>query len=92
MSATIGGSSLFPATRMVTRVLRDFCRSAILCGGDLYWRVTNRVVEEDTVLNDDHNGFRNNNNKIEMLLSFNLHNEKIQSDSQMNVQRMRINI
>ncbi|XP_026403429.1 uncharacterized protein LOC113298808 [Papaver somniferum] len=56
------GSSPFPS-RMVTRVSRSFFRPATFCGGDLLWRTTSEV---------------GNNHKIEMLLSFDLHNEKIQ--------------
>ncbi|XP_026380603.1 uncharacterized protein LOC113275339 [Papaver somniferum] len=56
------GSSPFPS-RMLTRVSRTLCRQATFCGGDLFWRTKNKVV--------------NNDDKIEMLLSFDLHNEKI---------------
>ncbi|XP_026433658.1 uncharacterized protein LOC113331114 [Papaver somniferum] len=61
MSPPPGSSSPFPS-RMVTRVSRSFCRSATFCGGDLLWRTTNEV---------------DNDCEIEMLLSFDLHREKI---------------
>ncbi|XP_026378056.1 probable F-box protein At1g53815 [Papaver somniferum] len=56
------GSSPFPS-RMITRVSRTLYRQATFCGGDLYWRTKNKVA--------------NNDDEIEMLLSLDLHNEKI---------------
>ncbi|RZC79624.1 hypothetical protein C5167_042199 [Papaver somniferum] len=47
-------------SRMATKVLT---RKPTLCGGDLFWRVTNKV---------------RNNSRTEMLLLFDLHSEKIQ--------------
>lgn len=65
------GSSPFPS-RMVTRVSTKFCGSATgtLCGDDLFWRMTNEGLEDNI-----------NESRLsgtEMLLSFNLHYEKIQ--------------
>ncbi|XP_026403625.1 uncharacterized protein LOC113298941 [Papaver somniferum] len=55
------GSPPFPG-RMVTRLSSSFCRPATYCGGDLLWRTTSEV---------------GNGSKMEMLLSFDLHYEKI---------------
>ncbi|XP_026389508.1 uncharacterized protein LOC113284292 [Papaver somniferum] len=62
------GSSYFPK-RMVTRASGNIRTPATLCGGDLFWRM---VVENEEV-----NNYNNNNNKSHMLLSFDIHNEKI---------------
>ncbi|RZC51145.1 hypothetical protein C5167_019567 [Papaver somniferum] len=99
------GSSPFPK-RMVTKAWKKDQRSATLCGGDLFWRITNYkhgIIINDTgvgningdpndmggggdYINGVPNGGGNingvpndNNNEIEeMLLSFDIHNEKIQ--------------
>ncbi|XP_026458132.1 uncharacterized protein LOC113358701 isoform X2 [Papaver somniferum] len=68
------GCSPFPS-RLVTR------RAATLCGGDLFWKITAKgaVEEEATVVTHNHTEeVRDNNNRIGMLLSFNIHKEKIQ--------------
>ncbi|XP_026408548.1 F-box protein At1g30790-like [Papaver somniferum] len=57
------GYSPFPS-QMVTTMWKKDHRSAAICGGDLLWRIT-------------HTGSLDGN-KIEMLLSFDIHNEKIQ--------------
>ncbi|XP_026451330.1 putative F-box protein At3g52320 [Papaver somniferum] len=54
------GFSPLPS-RMVTRPSRSTRRSAALCGGDMFWRITYTS---------------DNNDKSDMLLSFNIHNEK----------------
>ncbi|XP_026455437.1 uncharacterized protein LOC113356492 [Papaver somniferum] len=54
-------SSFYPS-RMVPRVSKTLCRAATFCGGDLFWRMQNQLGTD---------------NDIEMLLSFDLHNEKI---------------
>ncbi|XP_026454666.1 uncharacterized protein LOC113355904 isoform X1 [Papaver somniferum] len=55
------GSSPFPSP-MVTNVSTTFYRQATFCRGDLFWRTKSTV---------------SNGNDIEMLLSFDLHKEKI---------------
>lgn len=60
--------------RMVTRVSRPSA-SGTLCRGDLIWKITNEVFEdeeEEDVINDNISS-----NKIEMLLLFDLSSEKI---------------
>ncbi|KAI3853057.1 hypothetical protein MKX03_033080 [Papaver bracteatum] len=68
----VSSSFPLPRRRMVTRPWREYCRSATLCGGDLYWKITNYIQEVggDTTIND--------NNKEEMLLSFSICSEKMQ--------------
>ncbi|XP_026377851.1 uncharacterized protein LOC113272179 [Papaver somniferum] len=56
------GCSPFPS-QMVTRMWKDTHRSATICAGDLLWRITNTA---------------NDGYKTEMLLLFDIHNEKIQ--------------
>ncbi|XP_026378337.1 F-box protein CPR1-like [Papaver somniferum] len=55
------GSSAFPG-RMFTRASTITRRSATLCGSGFFWRITNRA---------------SNNNDYDMLLSFDIHSEKI---------------
>ncbi|XP_026405750.1 uncharacterized protein LOC113301217 isoform X1 [Papaver somniferum] len=55
------GCSPFPR-RMITRTSRDYQREATRCGDNLFWRITNNTSNDD---------------KTEMLLSFDIHNEKL---------------
>lgn len=75
MSPPPGCCFSFPK-QMVTRALKISRRSATFYGGDLFWRITSRV-EEDAVTSGSLNEIHNFN-KIDMLLTFDIHKEKIQ--------------
>ncbi|XP_026425688.1 F-box protein At1g30790-like [Papaver somniferum] len=71
------GCSPFP-NRMVSKAWGNIRTPATLCGGNLFWRITNREVEEDEVIINNNQYEIHYNDKVGMLLSFDIHKEKIQ--------------
>ncbi|XP_026379720.1 uncharacterized protein LOC113274560 isoform X2 [Papaver somniferum] len=72
-------AQIFPAQGCSAYLSRQLVtRAATLCGGDLFWRITNSAVEEETAITYKHSHQLHDNKKFGMLLSFDIHKEKIQ--------------
>ncbi|XP_026389697.1 uncharacterized protein LOC113284454 [Papaver somniferum] len=67
----------FPS-RMVTKAWGNIRTPATFCGGHLFWRITNTQVEEDEIIINNKQYQIQYNDKIGMLLSFDIRKEKIQ--------------